>query len=93
MEGVLPVGSTGSLRNWELFHQSTPEPPTWTKYVELTPCWVGVLWSTMLGTCDTLCLTGGHSRPELWLMPGTKNGNFHTFLPKNPRSDPTLAGG
>ena len=87
------MGSTGSSRNWELCNQNTPEPPTWTKYVELKLRWVGVLWSTMLGTCDTLCWTGGHSRPELWLMPGTKNGTFYTILPKMSRTDPTLVEG
>ena len=87
------MGSTGSSRNWELFNQNTPEPPTWTKYFELTPRLVGILWSTLLGTSDTICLTGDHSRPELWLMPGTKNGKFYAILPKMSRTDPTLVEG
>src|SRR5690349_17995406 len=38
----------------------------------------------MLGTCEIGRATCRHCRPELWLLPGTKNGNFfHIFSQKS----------
>src|SRR5690349_2878661 len=69
----IPGGFHVTLRNWELSMQSSSHrPPSRSKYFALFPYSVVFRYSTMLGTCDTLCLTGGHSRPELWLMPVPK---------------------
>ena len=52
--GGFPVGSTGSLRNWQLSVQNTPYPPPAAKYFELRLREVAIRWSTVWGTCDAL---------------------------------------